>query len=213
MDAVYDELRRQILSGRLGPTTQLRQEQLAAQLGVSTTPLREALRRLESEGLVRTLAHRRVVVADLDRAELVPLYELKEHIETFAAALAAEHATEEELREIEALVEQTFGPFDSEDDAWRANRSLHEAIYRASHNPLLIDFMNTVWDRYERFRRLLGFLVFAPPMNPEHVELAQAIRDRDPVQAREIMRTHLRHGRDYIENSSTNGTGVEQAGA
>src|SRR4051812_45764588 len=95
-DAVYAEVRRRILDGELAAGSSVNQEQFAAQLGVSTTPLREALRRLESEGFVRTVAHRDVVVAPLDRNELVALYEVREELDPLAASLAAKRHTEAE---------------------------------------------------------------------------------------------------------------------
>src|SRR3954453_19819920 len=79
-DAVYAELRRRILEGELAPGAALNQEQVAAALGVSTTPVREALRRLESEALVRTVAHREVYVTPLEVEELVALYEVRENL-------------------------------------------------------------------------------------------------------------------------------------
>ena len=131
--AVYLELRRRILHAELPPASAINQEQLAAQLGVSTTPLREALRRLESEGLVLPMAHREAVVSPLDPVELEAIYEVREHLDPLAAALAAERHTEAEADEIRRATARMRKP--GRDDPMSVNRRYHAAIYGACHNP------------------------------------------------------------------------------
>jgi len=98
-DAVYREVRQRILDGELSPGSSLNQEQLAATLEVSTTPLREALRRLETQGFVRTVAHREIVVAPLVVEELVALWEVRRDLDATAAALAP-NATGQKTRRV-----------------------------------------------------------------------------------------------------------------
>src|SRR5438094_10422755 len=102
-EAVYGELRRRILSGVLEPSAPLNQEALAPELGVSVTPVREAVRRLEAEGLVQFQAHKTVVVAPLSREELREIYEVRLQLDPYAASLATARATEDELDEIDRL--------------------------------------------------------------------------------------------------------------
>src|ERR1700730_14446555 len=92
-EAVYQELRRRILSSVILPGSMLSQEALAVQLGVSITPLREALRRLETEGLVKTLAHRTMTIPPLTRKEVRELYAVRLQLDPLAAKLAAENAS------------------------------------------------------------------------------------------------------------------------
>src|SRR5207244_1842085 len=100
-EAVYGELRRRILSGVLEPSAPLNQEALAPEFGVSVTPVREAVRRLEAEGLVRFQAHKTVVVAPLSLDELTEIYDIRLTLDPYAASLATIKATDAELSEIE----------------------------------------------------------------------------------------------------------------
>jgi DNA-binding GntR family transcriptional regulator len=200
-DAAYTELRRRIIAGVLAPSAHLNQEQLASLLGVSTTPLREALRRLESEGFIITTAHRDVVVAPLDLDQMIFLYEVKEALECAAAALAAERRTGDDRTAITAALDRLGKNHSASEDeeAWAANRGLHAAIYRASHNPVLIEELDQVWDRYERFRRVLDVLVLAPSIDQEHASIVAAVFRGDAREAAEAMRAHLRRAQKLIE--------------
>jgi DNA-binding GntR family transcriptional regulator len=196
-DAVYAELRRRILEGVVEPSSTLNQGQLAAELGVSTTPLREAIRRLESEGLVRSMTHRLVVVAALDQDELVSLYEVREPLDALAAGLAASRHTEAEREQIIAALERISNPTDG--DALTQNRQFHATIYRACHNPVLIELLEALWDRADRYRRAGDFLARDVNVIGEHRALAQAVLARLPDEAERLMREHLRASRDAIE--------------
>ena len=149
-DAAYTELRGRILDGRLEPSSPLNQEQLAAELGISTTPLREALRRLESEGFVLMPAHRDVVVTPLEPTELRVIYDVRRELDSFAAGLAATNHTDEDAAGMRAsctaLRSRTGDPI-------LRNRAFHRAIYLASHNHVLIEILDTLWDRSDRYRR------------------------------------------------------------
>lgn len=144
-DAVYAELRRSILGAAIAPGSPLNQEQLAATLGVSTTPLREALRRLEAEGLVEVTAHRQLVVTTAEIADLPNLFLVKEELDCLAARLAARRATEDDRR----LLQDALSPEPPDGDVrwagWAANKELHLAIVRATHNPVLIEESSACW--------------------------------------------------------------------
>jgi DNA-binding GntR family transcriptional regulator len=195
-DAVYAEVRRRILDGELAAGSSVNQEQFAAQLGVSTTPLREALRRLESEGFVRTVAHRDVVVAPLDRDELIALYEVREELDPLAASLAAKRHTEAERERLLAAAARlgTRGG-----DAVRANREFHAAIYQACHNPVLVELVDSLWDRADRYRRQVGMFARGADVRREHEAIVLAVLDRRAREAEKLMREHLRSGRAAIE--------------
>lgn len=105
--AAYVELRRRILEGHLEAGAPVNQEQLASDLGVSTTPLREALRSLETEGFVRTRTHRDVIVAPLDHEELLQLYQVRGHLDCLAVRLAVENHDDAARARIEAAVTET----------------------------------------------------------------------------------------------------------
>lgn len=206
-DAAYAEIRNRILDGTLVASEALNQEHLAAELGVSTTPLREALRRLESEGLVLVQPHRDVVVAPLDAEEMVSLYEVREELDSFAAHLAAERYDELDRRAMEVATRQLRDPRINPVDA---NRAFHASIYRASHNPALIDLLDKLWDKSDRYRRAISGIARNEDVVESHVALLHTVLDRDADGARHLMREHIRtvHGvLEEVVGAKPDGTG------
>jgi DNA-binding GntR family transcriptional regulator len=197
VDHVYGELRDRILNGTLPPSAPLNQEKLAVDLGVSTTPLREAIRRLESEGLVSSRAHREAVVAPLDTSQVRLAYEVKQTLEPLAAHLAAERHAEADAELIRSTCAATLQPA-PEEIAWEANRRFHRAVYTAARNPALTEFLDSLWDRYERFRRVFGVLVVDESVTREHVDIADAVIAGDASRASSLMALHVAHGGELI---------------
>jgi DNA-binding GntR family transcriptional regulator len=188
--AVYFELRTRILSTALSPAAGLNQEQLAEELGVSTTPLREALRRLQSEGLVTLMAHREAIVSPLDPAELAAIYEVRAELDPLAAALAAERHTSSEAAAIRAATERARKP--GRQDRLSANRRYHSAIYAACHNPVLVETLDRLWDRSDRYRRAVGFIATDPSIQEEHMAIAEAVLERRSRDSSRLMRRHIK---------------------
>lgn len=189
--AAYQELRERILAGTLQPGTTVSQEALAAKLGLSITPLREALRRLESEGLVKLEAHRTMTITPLTRRELEELYGIRLHLDPLAASLAAKNATEEQLEEIERLAAEV--PVDSPRAQLQANRRFHRAVYAASNNLILTEVLDRLWDRTDRYR----LLVLREPIHEraarkEHQDITAALKVRKPHLVARLMRAHIR---------------------
>lgn len=196
-EAVYRELRTRILKGIVLPGSTLNQETLAAEFGVSVTPLREALRRLNTEGLVQLEAHKTVTIAPLSKRELDEIYAVRLQLDPLAASLAAEHPSDEQLAEIERLASAP-----SPEDAARqleANRAFHRSVYSASGNRVLTETLDHLWDRTDRYRLVLlqrGVYGFAAAK--EHVEIAAALRSRGKRQVGRLMRTHLATAHELI---------------
>lgn len=199
--AVYAELRRRILTGELAPGLTVNQESVAAKLGVSITPLREALRRLEMEGLVRLEAHRNVIVPPLTREELVELYVIRIELDPLAARLAAESASEAEIASIVRLSNQKA----ARDPVVQLelNRAFHKAIYSACGNAALITILDQLWDRTDRYRLILvkQEVDRGPMSTSEHVDIANAIAARRPKEASQLMRQHISRSRERIAQS------------
>ncbi len=196
-DYVYREVRARILSGALPHGTVLNQEVLAAELDVSTTPLREAMRRLSAEGLVLLGAHRDARVAPLTAAEARSLVEVREQLDPLAVRLAAEQRDERDaarIREAAASLE----PLDAGSGlaALEAHRAFHTALYRASHNDLLIGLLDGLWDKADRYRRAaLEAREDSPDdrarVQAEHAAMMTAVLDGDPDAAEAQMRRHV----------------------
>ncbi|RBY97906.1 GntR family transcriptional regulator [Blastococcus sp. TF02-8] len=153
-DLAYTRLRGLILSGELAPGQVLAQASLARTIGMSTTPLREALRRLKQEGLVDLDAHRDARVRALDAAEARDLLELRRTLDPLAASLAARRRTDDDLTAIAAALDG-LESLDSSPSAPQLERHhrFHAAIHRASHNALLVQTLDGLWMKTDRYRR------------------------------------------------------------
>jgi DNA-binding GntR family transcriptional regulator len=196
-DAAYLELRARILDGRLPPASALNQEQLATEFGVSTTPLREALRRLESEGYVHMPAHRDVIVAPLDGLEFSELYDVRACLDALAARLAARQHDDDDRRAIETALADMRTP---RGDSVSVNRRFHRAIYAASHNQVLISSLDALWDRSDRYRRFTSAFAGSNQTIAEHEELARLILARDEDEAAERMLRHVVLAKTLLEH-------------
>jgi DNA-binding GntR family transcriptional regulator len=196
--ATYVELRRRIMGGELAAGAVINQEQLAGGLGVSTTPLREALRMLESEGLVRSRTHRDIVVAPLDPDEVVQLFEVRRHLDALAARLAAVNHDDAAREALESAAGKIHG---DTDDPVAANRLFHRSIYLASKNDVLIEVLEALWDRSDRYRRFTRGIADRADTVAEHDALAQAVLSRDAAKAERLMRAHLEAAQAVISQA------------
>jgi DNA-binding GntR family transcriptional regulator len=195
-DLAYARVRRLILSGELAPGTVLPQATLARTIGMSTTPLREALRRLMQEGLVELDAHRDARVTPLHAAEARDLVELRQSLDPLAASLAAERRTDAELAEVRAALAGLESLSSSASlHELEHHRRFHAAIYRAAHNTLLAVALDGLWDKSDRYR-LLALEEERDESDrarsaDEHRLLYEALRDGDGSLAAGVMRRHV----------------------
>lgn len=193
-DRVYLELKQLILDGKYRAGERIRESDVTSGLGVSRTPVREAFRRLQSEGLLTFEAQRGVVVAELDRQEVAELYAMRQHMEGFAARCAAQHATESEIEALQYILEQTRVVDDEIHQFNQINWELHNAIYAAAHNRFLIRAFNALSNSMS----LLQGAKYIPPGRPEilyeeHRQIVEAIKARDPEAADQAAQTHVRN--------------------
>jgi DNA-binding GntR family transcriptional regulator len=192
----YARVREMVLTGELEPGAVLHQAVLARQIGISTTPLREALRRLAQQGLVELGAHRDARVAPLDAAEARDLVELRQDLDPLAAGLAAQRRTAADLAEMaDSLARLESLPEDPSPAQLAGHRRFHAALYRASHNAVLVETLDGLWDKTDRYRR---HALRAGRSDEEvaqraeeHRLLVEAVSDRDAAAATELMRRHV----------------------
>src|SRR4051812_27499464 len=153
-DFAYTRVRELILSGELEPGAVINQAFLAKEIGISTTPLREALRRLKQQGLVELDAHRDARVTPLDAEEARDLLEVRRSLDPLAASLAAERRTKPDIAEMRGSLEGLgVLPDNPTVEHLVAHRRFHSAVYRASHNTLLVETLDGLWDTADRYRR------------------------------------------------------------
>ena len=195
-DVAYAELRDRILSGGLLPGSRLAQHDLAAELDMSLTPLREAIRRLSSEGLVDLDTHRDVRVAAMDATEARQLLEVRLSLDPTAAELAAQRRTDADLTALRAAAARVLPVTRARGEkALAAHRAFHRAVHVAAHNDVLVRMLDDLWDKGDRYRRLGLHL---PPADEartrdhrEHDELLELIATGDATGARDLMRAHV----------------------
>ena len=192
-DYAYATLRAEILEGRFSPGRRMREIELAEWLGVSRTPVRAALSRLEGEGLVAFVPRIGLVVATLDADAVAELYDMREVLEGAAAALAARHAGPRDVAALRELIATERAL--PRDAVIRAQHNLvfHQAIYVAAHNRFLVRSLHALHDAIA----LLGPTTFAVPGRPEdaereHARVVEAIAARHPEEAEEAARSHVR---------------------
>jgi DNA-binding GntR family transcriptional regulator len=195
-DLAYTRVRGLILSGELAPGAVLPQVALAQTIGISTTPLREALRRLKQEGLVELDAHRDARVRPLDATEARDLLELRRSLDPLAASLAAERRTAADLADIAAALDglEALSTRPSPGQL-ESHHRFHAAIHRASHNSLLVDTLDGLWVKTDRYRRH-GLEAGRTDEErdaraAEHRLLFQAVRTGASDTAAQLMRRHV----------------------
>ncbi|HLT98154.1 MAG TPA: GntR family transcriptional regulator [Burkholderiaceae bacterium] len=190
-DQAYSFIVEGIQSGRLAPGTRLREIELAELTGLSRTPIREALSRLQLEGLLTMDAARGLIVTELDHSMASELYAMREVLEGTAARLAARHASDVEidfLREVNVRDAQLTTA-----EALAANNRLfHETLYRCAHNRYLVKTLNTL----QESMMLLGRTTLAAPgraetSRAEHAAIVEALARRDPDAAEQAARAHI----------------------
>jgi DNA-binding GntR family transcriptional regulator len=195
-ELVYRQLRAALAAGSLKPGARVMEVEVAEWLHVSRTPVREALRRLESEGLLALEPRTGLVVASISRQAMLELYVMREVLEGTAARLCARHASDPEITELEALVEREARLQGNHPELARHNRLFHEAIHRGAHNRYLEKSLAAVDDTMH----LLGPSQLLIPerarqSQAEHAELFAHIRSHDAEGAEAAARRHVRSAR------------------
>jgi DNA-binding GntR family transcriptional regulator len=190
VDVAYRMLRDEIFQGTLAPATSLDQEAIATRLGLSTTPVREALRRLESEKLVISRSHRDTIVAPVSLAVLESTYAVRLSLDPLAVGLAALHATDEQLAAIERSC--VLPTYDDPVADLHNNRTMHRAIYATCGNSTLVEILDMLWDRSDRYRLIvLRTKSTAKSAHEEHEAIVQALMARDRERSASLMRQHI----------------------
>lgn len=187
-ELVTSMLRELIVTGELQAGAPLRQRDLAARLGVSATPVREALRRLESEGLVHSDLHRGATVADSALGASEENYLIRASLESLAAELAARRITAEQLTEIESVNSKISALAEDDPGYATLNRDFHFAIYAAAGSPVLVSLMRMLWQALPEGPRVVRS---HQDSATEHAAIIAALRSGDGDRASELTRAHI----------------------
>lgn len=187
----YAALREAILDGRLAPSSRLTPQKLADELGMSLTPVREALRLLGTQGLVEHDPHRGTRVTSLAPESIEETYRLRRVLEPMACELAARDATPDDIAEIEAALSAFTEAVEDgrHDELPELNAKLHHRIYEAARSPLLLDFIDRLWLRIP-FQNM-SLVRHQDQKTAEHRAVVAAIVARRPAAARKAMLQHI----------------------
>ena len=192
-DRVERALRDRILHGEVAPGERLNEVEIAGELGVSRGPIREALQRLASDGLVELQAHRGAFVRRLGPAEVRDLFEVRMALETTAARLAAQRATDAQLADLDALVHAGAEPIGHADVRFQGARDLHARLAEATGNPALAAHLTLVNEELRLLRTRSGEVpARAEHAVAEHAAIVAAVRAGDADGAAAAMEAHLR---------------------
>ncbi len=188
---VHVKLREAIRAGKFAPGDRVREIDVAKWLGVSRTPVREAFRRLQADGLLVFEPWRGVIVAELNQQQLIELYAMRRVLEGTAAGLAAQHAAPSQIATLRDLMDQADAASGADERA-ELNRLFHQNIYAAAHNRYLLQALNALRDSMA----LLPSTTYAledrhAKAQEEHRDIVNAIEARDATQAENAARHHI----------------------
>lgn len=196
-DEAYQRIAAAMLSGAIAPGARLVMDALAEELKISRTPVRDALRRLEQEGLIEPAGRRGFVVREIDAEEIRQTYEAREAIEGYAARLAARRG-ERAAAEVRAAIAEA-GTLDLETPlgSYLANRMVHRAVVAASGNRILIDLFDDLWGRGRAHQIYAGCFRGEDShaaLRRKHQPIVRALKGADGDAAEAAMTAHLRDG-------------------
>lgn len=190
---VFASLRDAIWEGRFAPGERIAEEEIAQSLGVSRTPVRDALRRLQERGMLVVGASRSLVVAELSKQQVLELYAMREILEGSAARFAAQHASEAEIGILHRVLDEFGTHADDARMLISLNRRFHRAVCEAAHNRYLIATLDGMHDALA----LLHSNTFRLPnrrteLDAEHRRIVRAIARRNADEAEQAARNHVR---------------------
>ena len=205
-DVVFENLRSAILEGKLKSGQRLMEVQLAEQLGVSRTPVREAIRKLELEGLVVMLPRKGAYVANISVKDLMDVLEIRACLEGLGASLAAERRDDEDIKKLESI-EKEF------EDAVRTQNieillkkdvEFHECIFEAANNKKLEKMINSIWEQVQRFRTTyVSDYNASLSLLDEHQAILKAIKEANVADAKKFAIEHIEKAEQFmLENCS-----------
>jgi DNA-binding GntR family transcriptional regulator len=194
-DVAYNAVREAIQEGNFKSGDRISEYKIAEWLGISRTPAREALQRLENEGLLTAHPRRGLVVASIDDDAFDQLYAVRELLEGAAAAMAAKNATEAEIAKLGQLVESQATHVDDPEQMYAYNRVIRDTIYSACRNKFLQKFLTITSDTLSAYRDVSTMVVEErrKQVITEHRELLDAIARRDEAGARAAATNHVRN--------------------
>ncbi|GGK14897.1 GntR family transcriptional regulator [Deinococcus malanensis] len=192
-DGVYGFLRRAVLDGEIAPGERIGEAELGERLGVSRTPIREALMRLTQDGLLVAEANRGVRVRTISATEARDTYVIREELDGLAASLAAVHHTPADVTALNAALDDlNAAPETDYREQTRLDLAFHRVVTLAAHNAALSDLARDLEQRVALIKHQTRTYNAHPQTDAQHAAILRAVLDRDADAAREAARAHVR---------------------
>lgn len=202
-DVVFNTLREAILKGELKPGERLMELQLAAKLGVSRTPIREAIRMLELEGLAVTVPRKGAEVAKMTEKDMEDVLQIRKALDELAVGLACDNIQESDLDNLYVALEN-FEASAREHDVKRiaqADVEFHDVIYQATNNPKLVNMLNNLREQMYRYRvEYLKNEDIYPTLIREHEEIFACLKEKDRDGVIRVMSYHVVNQEMMVKN-------------
>lgn len=195
-DRIVEGLRRQIVTGERSPGSRIRQEEVAQEFSASRLPVRDALRRLQGEGLVRLVANTGAWVESLSAQECTEAYLIRERLEPLLLSLSVPHLDDAAVARLADLAERMVGS--DLETFLRLDREFHLLSYTGASAGAIEEIVLRLWNSTQPYRRAFAVLVGVadnPATHAEHALLVDAIRRRDPDDAAHVLELHIRRTR------------------
>lgn len=192
---VADRIREDVAAGTIRPGELIKQTVLAKRYGVSPTPVREALRILEADGMVVYSTHKGATVREMTPETAADLYRLRAAVESVAAEMAVERMTPEKLQEIEARhaeIERALHEEASPADLSRLNKQFHFTIYEQA-SPLVLQYVETLWVRFTPPATVWGSEEAAKALQHDHDAILKAVQAGNAAEAARLAAEHVQH--------------------
>lgn len=201
-DLVYNALKEQIVTGEIMPGERITVMQCAEKFGVSAMPVREALKRLQQEGLVKITPHAGAQVIKCDNRQFSEIVEIRNLIEPYAAKLATLRLTEKDFRVLDEMMEEMQACADTEDTLTYSdlNFKFHHYVYDRCGNETLVEMINSLWERSRMSRNI--FLMERDRIVPsleEHRKCLECLKNRDPEAVQAQFAYHKKMGFRVVE--------------
>ena len=207
---VYDNIKKSIIKGEISPNTRLTVGEISKQLNVSATPVREAFRRLASEGFIKTTPYHGAVVQEFSEQEISESYECREALELKAVELAIDKIDSDGLKKLKELLKQS-SEIESYSDYVEINSEIHNLIINISGNKILKKLMKNIREITMRDRTISSFnKKRRKEIYLEHKNIIDAIEKKDKTRAMNAMRIHVQNGYNYIKKDRYSNLNIEE---
>ena len=200
-DQVYDQVKGMILRGEIPPGRRIIENELADSMGISRTPIREAVHKLDAEGLLNPLPKGGYVVRGLTISGVEETFDIRSTLESFAAFLAAKRFADEELLPLEEKIDEFQRCLDGNDlsELTHINTDFHELLYGLSRSPRLIKMIHGLTDEIFLLRKvMLNSADMARLSNEDHREMIKAMKKRDSGKVEKLVKKHILRGKEYV---------------